>query len=55
MAVFYFKADNLIAVDAVNSPQEFMFGKRALAQSSKLDINKLTDVSVPMKDLILQG
>jgi len=54
MAVFYFKANNLIAVDAVNSPQEFMFGKRALAQFSKLDINKLADVAVPMKELILQ-
>jgi len=54
MAVFYFKADKLIAVDAVNSPQEFMFGKRALAQSLRLDIDNLTDISVPMKDLILQ-
>ncbi len=54
MAVFYFKEDNLIAVDAVNSPQEFMFGKRALAQSSRLDIDKLTDSSVPMKELMLQ-
>ncbi len=54
MAIFYFKAESLIAVDAVNSPQEFMFGKRALAQSSRLDIAKLADTSVPMKDLVLQ-
>lgn len=54
MAVFYFKEDKLIAVDAVNSPQEFMFGKRALAQSSRLDTEKLTDTSVAMKELILQ-
>jgi hypothetical protein len=31
-----------------------MFGKRALAQSSRLDIDKLTDSSVPMKELMLQ-
>jgi len=43
----------LLAVDAVNSPQEFMFGKRVLAQSLQLNREKLADTSVPMKDLLL--
>lgn len=53
IAVFYFKGELLLAVDAVNSPQEFMFGKRVLAQSLQLDREKLADTSVPMKDLLL--
>lgn len=53
IAVFYFKGEVLLAVDAVNSPQEFMFGKRVLAQSLQLNREKLADTSVPMKDLLL--
>lgn len=52
IAVFYFKGQTLLAVDAVNSPQEFMFGKRALAQGLPLDLERLADSSVPMRDLV---
>lgn len=54
ISVFYFKAEEFLAVDAVNSPQEFMFGKRALAHSLRLDRAKLADSSIPMKDLLLK-
>ena len=53
MAVFYFKEDTFLAVDAVNSPQEFMFGKKALIQSLRLDREKLADTSIPMKEILL--
>ena len=52
IAVFYFKGQNLLAVDAVNSPQEFMFGKRVLAQGLSLDLARLADNSIPMRDLV---
>lgn len=54
ISVFYFKQDTFLAVDAVNSPQEFMFGKRALMQSLGLDREKLADSSIPMKEVLLQ-
>ena len=54
VSVFYFKEETLLAVDAVNSPQEFIFVKRALAQSLDLDREKLTDSTVPMKEILLQ-
>ena len=50
--MFYFKGQTLLAVDAVNSPQEFMFGKRALAQSLELDMSRLADITVPMRELL---
>ena len=52
IALFYFKGQTLLAVDAVNSPQEFMFGKRALAQSLELDMSRLADITVPMRELL---
>jgi 3-phenylpropionate/trans-cinnamate dioxygenase ferredoxin reductase subunit len=53
IAVFYFKGESLLAVDAVNSPQEFMFGKRVLSQSLALDRERLADSTVAMKDLLI--
>ena len=53
MAVFYFIGDTFLAVDAVNSPQEFMFGKKVLMQSLRLDREKLADSSIPMKEILL--
>ncbi len=53
VAVFYFAAERLVAVDAVNSPQEFMFAKRAMAQQSNLDIGRLANIAVPMRELLL--
>ncbi|MBN4075366.1 MAG: pyridine nucleotide-disulfide oxidoreductase [SAR86 cluster bacterium] len=55
ISFFYFKENTLLAVDAVNSPQEFMFGKRALAQSLRLDREKLVDSSISMKAILLQA
>lgn len=54
MSIFYFKGDTFLAVDAVNSPQEFMFGKKALMQSLRFDREKLADNSIPMKEVLLQ-
>ncbi len=52
LAVFYFKGETFLAVDAVNSPQEFMFGKRALAQGLSFDRARLADSSIAMKELL---
>jgi len=51
-AAFYMKDGQLLAVDAVNKPQEFMIGKRLITGNVEIDVAKLADESVPMKELL---
>jgi 3-phenylpropionate/trans-cinnamate dioxygenase ferredoxin reductase subunit len=51
-AAFYLREGRIIAIDAVNSPQEFMLGKRVITNALEVDLDRLEDVSVPFKDLI---
>ena len=51
-AVFYFKDGQLIAVDAVNDPKSFMFGKLAITKRLILDAKMLADPDVPHKSSI---
>lgn len=48
-AAFYFKGASVIAVDAVNSPQEFMLGKRIITGNMAVDPARLADAAIPMK------
>lgn len=50
-AAFYLKDDVILAVDAVNSPREFMLGKKLIVNKTKVDANKLRDVNVSLKEL----
>ena len=49
-AVFYLKAGAIVAVDAVNSPREFMAAKQLVGKS--IDQATLADTSIEMKDLL---
>jgi 3-phenylpropionate/trans-cinnamate dioxygenase ferredoxin reductase subunit len=51
-ACFYLKDGVLVAVDAVNSPREFMQSKELIAQRAKIDAPKLADAELPLKDLV---
>lgn len=51
-AVFYLKADVVIALDAVNKPQEFMVAKRLILGQVSVDKVKLASEDVPIKELI---
>lgn len=51
-AVFYFQGDELLAVDAVNRPAEFMLGKRLLTEGPEIDKHRLADDSIPAKELL---
>jgi len=51
-AVFYLKDNAVIAVDAVNKPQEFMFGKKLITNKIKVDKSKLADESISIKELV---
>lgn len=51
-AAFYMREGKLLAVDAVNRPQDFMFGKRLILQGNQLDPEQLANDSLPLKTLI---
>ena len=52
-AAFYFKGDKILAVDAVNSPREFMFTKMALTKGQEIDKAVLADSKADLKTAII--
>lgn len=48
-AAYYFKGKQFIAVDAVNAPRDFMFGKMSLTKGVNLDKFLLREESNPLK------
>ena len=52
-AAFYFRDSQFIAVDAINAPRDFMFGKMSLTKGVNLDKAKLRDVDITLKDCVL--
>ncbi|MEL7232356.1 MAG: FAD-dependent oxidoreductase, partial [Pseudomonadota bacterium] len=50
-AAFYLKAGKLIAVDAVNSPPEFLASKRLITAGASLAAGTLRDTSKSMKEI----
>jgi 3-phenylpropionate/trans-cinnamate dioxygenase ferredoxin reductase subunit len=53
-AAFYFAGDQLLAVDAINRPKEFMAVRRALTQGQSADPAKLADESVDIQQAFIQ-
>ena len=51
-AAFYLKNNIVLAVDAVNKPQEFLLGKRIIATGRPIDKERLADDGVAMKELL---
>ena len=51
-AAFYLKAGRVIAVDAVNKPQEFMFTKKLIPMQKAVDKKRLADTDTPIKELL---
>lgn len=50
-AVFYLKEGKLIAVDAINSPPEFMVSKKLIIAGAVMDPETLADPAISMKDI----
>ena len=48
-AAFYFNDEKLLAVDAVNSPREFMLARMTLSKSKSLDKRLLVDSEMDLK------
>lgn len=54
-ALFYFKGEKLIAVDAVNRPAEFMLAKKLVPQAAEgalIDPTRLADETISPKELM---
>ncbi|MCX7052831.1 MAG: FAD-dependent oxidoreductase [Proteobacteria bacterium] len=50
-ALYYFAQGELLAVDAINSPKDFMQGKKWIAERKHPDPSQLADLSVDLKSL----
>jgi 3-phenylpropionate/trans-cinnamate dioxygenase ferredoxin reductase component len=50
-AVFHLRDGVVAAVEAVNAAPEYLVGKRLIAEGAKIAPEKLTDLSVPMKQM----
>ena len=50
-ALYYLAQGELLAVDAVNSPRDFMTGKRWIAEHKRPDLNKLGDPTTDLKTI----
>lgn len=50
-SVWYLKAGELLAVDAINRPGDFIVGKRWIGEHKHPDVAKLADPSVDLKSL----
>jgi len=50
-AAFYLRNGQLIAVDAVNSPPEFLVSKRMIMAGARVEPERLRDTSITMKDI----
>lgn len=51
-AAFYLREGKLLAVDAINRPREFMLGKKLIVGEIDVDVTKLGDESVDLKDML---
>ena len=51
-AAFYLRDGNLLAVDAVNSPKEFMLGKRLIMQRAAPSPEQLADTQTDLTNLL---
>jgi len=50
-AAFYFRAGKIIAINAVNSPREFMLGKKLISQEKTIAPKKLANQALNFMDL----
>ena len=51
-SVFYLQAGHIIAVDAINSPADFMLGKKLILSRVTPSVDELSNPDVPLKSLL---
>ncbi|MBT8079701.1 MAG: FAD-dependent oxidoreductase [Gammaproteobacteria bacterium] len=52
-SVLYLKDDRLLAVDAMNNPRDFVFGKKLITENARLDPAVLADSDSPLNAAII--
>ena len=50
-AVFHLSGDKVQAVEAINAPPEFMMGRKLIGERRGVDVAKLADKAVSMKEV----
>ncbi len=50
-AIFHLKGDQVQCVEALNSPQDFIFGKQLIASRKSVDLGKLGDPAIALKEI----
>ena len=51
-AVFHLREGAVAAVEAVNAPSEYLVGRKLIADGARVAPERLSDVAVPMKNLV---
>ncbi|MBT8138172.1 MAG: FAD-dependent oxidoreductase [Gammaproteobacteria bacterium] len=54
-SIFYLRNKTLIAVDAINSPDAFVFGRKHVGAPMNFELERLGDESTPLKELTAQA
>jgi 3-phenylpropionate/trans-cinnamate dioxygenase ferredoxin reductase subunit len=52
-SVLYYREDRLLAVDAVNSPPDYMVVRKALTQGGTIPAHLAADATTPLKQLLV--
>lgn len=55
LSVLYVSGGRLQAVDAINRPRDFVFGKRLIISGDAIDTAKLVDPDIPLMETILDA
>jgi 3-phenylpropionate/trans-cinnamate dioxygenase ferredoxin reductase subunit len=50
-SVFHLSGNKVQAVEAINAPQDFMVGRSMLSQRRDVDPARLSDASIPIKEV----
>ncbi len=50
LSILYLTGETLLAVDAINRPRDFVFGKKLILEQAVLDKRKLADEDIALKD-----
>jgi 3-phenylpropionate/trans-cinnamate dioxygenase ferredoxin reductase subunit len=51
-SVFHMRAGKVAAVEAVNASQDYMIGKKLIAEGKSIEAARIADLSVPVKNLL---
>ncbi len=49
---FYLRDGRVLAVDAINRPADFMLAKKAVASRVKVDPDRLSELDIPLKEIL---